>query len=495
MSRAHTALGDLQGIESGDVLIFRNVPYAAPPLGALRFAPPAPASPWSGLRDATAHGPIGPQPPSRLRAAMGDFERPQSEDCLTLTIATPAITGARPVIVWLHGGAYLTGGGSLDWYEGGTLAREGDVVVVGVNYRLGPLGFLHHPAIAPGNQALDDMVAALGWVRDHIAAFGGDPGRVTVMGQSAGAHAIMCLLTRPSTRALFHRAILLSAPPSLRPLTEAAATDYAEQLLDQLGISPDAPDVADRLRAAPVAALMQAQMAVLRAAARFADISPPFIPVIDELADTDAFITAAAEGAAAQGIALLIGTTREEMHAFFAIDPTMANPDPAAVAERFATLAGAPDAIETYRARRPGGSVTDLLADLVTDHMFLFPSLALADAATSRGRDVWCYQFDWAPPASKFKAGHCIELPFVFGNPDAWAGAGMLEGCDPAEIADLGTTVRAALASFAKHGDPSLERLLWEPYRPGSRQTMCFGPLTGMIGDPAGLAWRTGAPR
>jgi para-nitrobenzyl esterase len=483
---ARTALGDLQGSAGDGVLTFRNVPYAAPPVGPLRFAPPAPVAPWPGVRDATAHGPVAPQPPSRLRIAMGDFDRPQSEDCLTLTIATPGTAGARPVIVWLHGGAYLAGGGSLDWYAGETLAREGDAVVVGVNYRLGALGHLHHPEIGSGNYALQDMQAALAWVRAHIAAFGGDPARVTLMGQSAGAHAIMCLLTMPAARTLFHRAVLMSTPPTLLPLTAAQATGYATQLLAHLDIAPAA------LREAPADRIVAAQMAVLRANARFADISPPFVPLFDALADADAFIAAAAEGAAAQGIALVIGTTREEMHAFFAPDPAMASPDAAAVAERFTTLAGSADAIEAYRARRPGGSVTELLGDLVTDHMFLFPSLKLADAATAKGRDVWCYQFDWAAPGNPFKACHCIELPFVFGNPDAYADAGMMAGADPQEVAALGATVRAMLLAFVSGGDPSIDGLPWEPYRPGSRQTMCFGAVTGLIGDPAGMAWREG---
>jgi para-nitrobenzyl esterase len=482
---ARTALGDLGGLATDGVLTFRNVPYAAPPLGPRRFAPPAPVEPWQGMRDATTHGPVPPQPPSRLRIAMGDFDRPQSEDCLTLTIATPGTAGARPVIVWLHGGAYLAGAGSLDWYAGETLAHEGDAVFVSVNYRLGALGFLHHPAVGAGNYALQDMVAALTWVRDHIAAFGGDPARVTLMGQSAGAHAIMCLLTMPA-RALFHRAVLLSTPPSLLPLTAAAATKFADQLLAELAVPPE------QLRDMPVARIIEAQMKVLRANSRFADISPPFVPMIDALADPAAFIAAAAEGAAAQGIALIIGTTREEMHAFFAADAAMANPNPEAVAERFAALAGSADAIETYRARRPGGSVMDLLGDLVTDHMFVFPSLALADAATARGRDVWCYQFDWAVPGNRFKACHCIELPFVFANPSAYADAGMLDGADPALVAALGSTVRAMLTAFATAGDPSVDGLPWEPYRPGSRQTLCFGAVTGMVGDPAGVAWRSG---
>ena len=489
---ARTALGDLQGLQSDGVLSFRNVPYATPPTGDRRFAPPSPVAAWQGVRDARVHGPIAPQPPSRLRAAMGDFERPQSEDCLTLTIATPSTDGARPVLIWLHGGAYMTGAGSLDWYDGATLARDGDAVVVGVNYRLGALGFLHHPALGAGNYALDDMVAALSWVRAHIAAFGGDASRVTVIGQSAGAHAIMCLLTMPDARTLFHRAILLSAPPSLAPLTARAATAYAEQLLTQLGIPADAPE---RLRAVPTDRLLDAQMTVTRAAARFADISPPFVPMIDAIAGTDAFIAAAAEGAAEDSIDLVIGTTREEMHAFFAPDPAMAAPDPAAVAERFATLAGSAGAIDRYRARRPGSSVAELLGDLVTDHMFLFPSLALADSARERGRGVWVFQFDWAAPGNKFKACHCIDLPFVFGNQAAWPQAAMLEGGDPGEIAALSTTIRAAFTVFARSGDPSSPGLPWPRYRPADRLTMRFGSLVGVAGDPAGFAWRAAPPR
>ena len=185
---AQTALGNLRGVFTDGVAAFRGVPYAAPPIGELRFAPAAPVRAWTGLRDATRHGPIAPQLPSRLSVAMGNFSRPHDEDCLTLTICTPAPDGkARPVLVWLHGGAWISGAGSLDWYDGARLAREGDLVFVGVNYRLGALGWLHRPGIVDAEAGTSDMIAALAWVRDHIAGFGGDPASVTVMGQSAGA--------------------------------------------------------------------------------------------------------------------------------------------------------------------------------------------------------------------------------------------------------------------------------------------------------------------
>ncbi len=480
MTIVHTRQGDLRGLAANGVLNFRRIPYAAPPTGPLRFAPPQPPAAWPGLRDATAHGPIAPQPPSRLRAAMGDFDRPQSEDCLTLTIATPATTGARPVIVWLHGGAYFTGAGSLEWYDGAHLARDGDTVFVAVNYRLGALGFLHLPGVADGNMALLDIIAALRWVQANIAAFGGDPTRVTLMGQSAGAHAIMLLLTRPDTDGLFHRAILQSPPPPMAPHSAERATEYAEFTMNLLGTTPEG------MRTQPIPRLLDAQMQLARAIARFADIAPPFMPVSDACADPAAFIAEAAAAAGARRIPLVIGTTRDEMAAFFMIDP--AEPDPKAVAARFEQLTGDAAAIELYRRRRPGGSVAQLLGDLVTDHLFLFPAIALADAATQAGAEVWLYQFDWHPPATRFAACHCIDLPFTFAT--AWPDAAMLAGADPAQLAALAAALRAAWTSFAHGQPPDTAGLPWPAYRPDCRLTMVFGAILGVVGDPAGWAWR-----
>jgi para-nitrobenzyl esterase len=179
------------------------------------------------------------------------------------------------------------------------------------------------------------------------------------------------------------------------------------------------------------------------------------------------------------------------MHAFFAADPAMADPDPAAMAERFATLSGRAGAMAAYRLRRPGGATYELLGDLVTDHLFLLPSLALADAVTQRGGRAFVYQFDWAAPGNRLKAGHCIELPFVFGNPAAWTGSPMLAGGDPVQMAALSATLRAAWTGFAHRSDPSARDLPWPLYG-AERMTMCFGEMVGPIGDPAGVMWRTG---
>lgn len=490
---ARTTLGDLQGIQRNGVVQFRGVPYAVPPVGELRFAAPHPISAWTGVRDAYQDGPISPQAPSRLRGVMGDFSRPQSEDCLTLTISTPAIDGkARPVLVWLHGGAYLSGAGSLDWYDGATLAREGDMVVVGVNYRLGALGFLYLPEISNGRMGTLDTVAALQWVRQHIGGFGGNPDLVTVMGQSAGAHTIMCLLAMPETRGLFRRAILQSPPAGMAPLAEATALAHGNQLLDLLHIEREHPaEVAARLRAEPPARLIEATGELTRLTPSSDQLSGAFLPVLDSLASPERFINAVAEGAGVAGVDLIIGTTREETNAFLG-NPSMQDPDPALVAGLFSAWTGQDTALERYRRRRPGSRTVDALSDLITDYTFLFPSLRLAEAVSQAGARTWIYQFDWAPPNSPFKACHCLELPFVFGNPQAWSEAPMLQGTDPAALTDLSAEIRCAWSGFAHTGDPAVCRP-WPQYQANGRQTMLFSSVIGPVGDPAGVAWRSGS--
>jgi para-nitrobenzyl esterase len=485
----NTSIGALQGVRGDGVLRFRAVPYAAPPLGALRFAPPAPPVAWDGVRDASRHGPIPPQPPSRLRAAMGEFSREQGEDCLTLTIATPgADDRRRPVLVWLHGGAWLSGAGSLDWYDGRALAKAGDVVVVGVNYRLGPLGFLHYPGLADGMMGLHDMVAALRFVRAEIARFGGNPDCVTLMGQSAGGGAILRLLTMEATRGLFHRAIMQSGSVRRGP-TSDEATVRAQRLMQLLEIDPDGADAAERLRAAPVDRMITLQMQIARENARFAEPDPAFPPVFDDFDSEAAFSDRVAQAAAERGVDFLLGTTREEMHAFLVADPAMAAPDPASVAERFATLAGGEDAIQLYRRRRPGGDLRDLLGDLVTDYRFLFPALGVAERLARAGRSAFLYQFDWAAEGSPWQACHCIELPFMFGTRAAWD-APMLSGLRDVEYAGISDAMMAAWCAFARGGTPAIPGLAWPAYKEGQRWTMRFGRVTGVVGDLAGVKRR-----
>lgn len=485
----HTALGDIIGVRDDDIVRFHAVPYAQPPVGALRFAPPEPMLAWRSPLNARGPGPIAPQPPSRLRLAMGDFCRAQSEDCLTLAIATPAADAQRrPVIVWLHGGAFLSGAGSLDWYDGGALARHGEVVVVGVNYRLGPLGYLYWPGLGDGLMGLHDMVAALRFVRDHIAAFGGDPDNVTVMGQSAGAIAILRLLDLPQTAGLFRRAIVQSGPPR-RSTDVETALHRSRRLMALLEIDPDGPEVAARLRATPAEALVTLQMRIARENARFAAIDPAFPPVFDEHGDPDGLADRVAAACAARGVDVLIGYTRDEMNAFYAADPAMDPPDPAAVAAHFAALTGSADSIALYRRRRPGGDLRALLGDLVTDHRFAFPAIGLAERLHRVGQRPFVYAFDWAPSGSTWGACHCIDLPFVFGNRAAWA-APMLAGMTEAEYAGLSDAMMSAWTAFARSGDPSIPHMTWPAYDPDRRQIMRYGPVIGVDGDLATVARR-----
>ena len=461
--RAQTPSGDLQGTTESGGAVFRAVPYAAPPVGARRLAAPQPFGPWGGLRDATAHGPIAPQSPSRLRAAMGDFDRPQSEDCLTLTIWTPAADARRrPVLVWLHGGAWMSGAGSLDWYSGATLAREGDIVVVGVNSRLGALGYLHHPAIGPGNAGTADQVAALRWVAGHIAAFGGDPGGISLAGQSAGATSIGRLVIDPAARPLFHRILLQSGSFGRPPLAADEAVRRAETLMRHLGIDPDGAGAAAKLRDTQPDHLLAASGALARGLARFASTNPPFMPVVAAPLTADGLIGRIA-GAAA-GLDTLIGVTRDEVHAFFAADPAMAQLDEARARAHIGS------AFAHYQARRPGGTALDLLADHASDETFIQPSWALAAALPG---PTFAYRFDHSPQDNPFRACHCAELPFTFGTLDAFRGAGMRQGANPATAAALSARMRRDWISFIRTGRPGPE---WPAYGP-DRRVMRFNDI------------------
>jgi len=312
-----TSYGRLQGAHEDGVAVYRGIPFARPPLGALRFRPPERAERWSGVRDATRFGPASYQANRPLAPVLGIVVPNQSEDCLTLNVWTPAPAGARrPVLVWIHGGAWVIGAGSEAIYDGAGLARRGDVVVVTINYRLGPFGFLRARELgggldSTGNEALLDQIAALEWIRDEIAAFGGDASDVTVFGNSAGAVNIACMLTTPRARGLFHRAILQSGSLNLtRP--PVAAVEIARLLLKELGIPPErAHDLVD----VPARVLAAAHDAI-----GGRTVVPPFSPVADDDLIPSRPFAAIAEGAA-RGIPLIVGTNLEEMKLYRFLDP------------------------------------------------------------------------------------------------------------------------------------------------------------------------------
>ena len=484
-----TEYGDLRGARENGIAVFRGVPYAAAPVGALRFSPPQPAPAWRGARDASGDGPIAPQGRSRLAHVMGDFERPQSEDCLTLNIWTPAADSAkRPVLVWIHGGAFASGSGSLPWYSGERFAANGDVVVVAINYRLGALGFLCLPGVSGGNLGLLDQVAALGFVRDNIAAFGGDPDNVTVVGQSAGASSIAILMTMPRAAGLFRRAILQSTPFGRISRKRDDSHRIGRRLLEVLGLEPQQ---AEQLKSLPFARFVAAQGEVARLEKKFADALAPFWPVIDGDVIPGEVAPALKAGADA-AIDTMIGTTREEMAAFYCIDDDIAKADPAAIEAVFASVfkSGHHPYYDEVRRMRASGTNAALLGDLMTDAMFRIGTLRLAEWRAEQGRPAYVYQFDWQSPAG-LESCHCLEIPFVFNNLPQWTDSPMLKGAKPAETKGLAEAMQGAWIAFARTGKPDHPRLpTWPTYRREDRMTMRFDSVIGPVSDLAGLAWR-----
>ncbi|WP_225727606.1 MULTISPECIES: carboxylesterase/lipase family protein [unclassified Nocardia] len=399
MLTAETTAGRVRGAAVGPVRVFRGIPFAH----AERFASPEPPAPWPGIRDAIEFGPAAPQSASRLARVFGPFEVPQDEHCLSLNVWAPA--GERhPVLVFLHGGGFASGAGRLGWYDGTEFAAATDTVVVTVNYRLGALGYLALPGVSAGNLGLLDQLAALRWVRDNIAAFGGDPALVTVSGQSGGALSILAMLAGRSGSGLFRRAILQSTPLGMPPADPDDALTVGRMLLAELGIADE-----QRLRRVPVAALLAAQDAV---AARWSGATPPFQLVADgDLVPADLLTVPRTD------VDVLAGTNRDEGAGFFA---------------------GEPAAIAAATAR------------------FFTDSLPrLSDSLAAGGAAPWRYRFDWCPPDSPFGACHGIELPFVLGDAAAWAAAPMLCGQRPGELV---YEMRSRWAGFVRAGDPGWRR-------------------------------------
>ncbi len=424
---AKTSRGTITGThETNGVCRFSAIPYAAAPTGSLRWQPPAPAE-WQGSLDATRPGPIAPQTPSRLREAMGDINAQQSEDCLNLTVWTPAADGKkRPVLVWLHGGAWQSGAGAIDWYSGAHLAAQGDIVVVSPNYRLGALGWLYVPG-QTANVGLLDQEAAIEWVIANAESFGGDPANITAMGQSAGAGSIACMLAR---KPRFQRSILQSTPLGRGLRNAAQAETLGQVFLDAAGAGS-----LDAARKLPAEAFLKAQQApeVMAALKLERSSRSVFGPVADGLVipestanDTEGMKTAAGK------VDVIIGSTRDEMRSF-------------------------PGA--------PAGEVGRALGE----QLFGAPSLQWAKNAASAGRSAWAYRFDHAP-SQAFGACHCIELPFIFGTLDAFAGAPMLKGLDTQRAAALSREMQAAWIAFVRSGTAP-----WTPATPDADHLQIFG--------------------
>ncbi len=450
---------------------FLGIPYAAAPTGDLRWQTPRPPHPWKGTRAASAFAPAAPQGAaldSRLPGLRPDH--PTDEDCLALNIWTPGLDAGRPVLIWFPGGAYLSGATAQPVYDATRLAAEAEAVVVTVGYRLGALGFLDVDGDGVANCGLRDQLAALEWVHRHATAFGGDPTNLTVMGESAGAGSILHLLASPLAAAspTFQRAIVQSGQPTT--LTANEGREVAETFARHLGLRrPDA----DALRAVPVEQLLEAQAAA--SAELLGTVGPmAFAPVVDDDVCDGTIVEGLARGRASE-IALVIGTTRDELALF--TGPSDASLDDDRLVRRLERLLGdggdAAVALASARARLPATATnSEIWVAARTDVMMRVPALRVADAHTAAGGTTFVYRFDWAAP--DLGAAHAVDLPFTFGTADR-EGWDRVVGWD-ARAEALGLEWRACWSSFAATGDPSTPLRQWPEHDPVHPAVMVFAP-------------------
>ncbi|GAA2431264.1 carboxylesterase/lipase family protein [Streptomyces glaucus] len=462
-----TGAGAVRGRREEGLAVFRGIPFAAPPVGEARFAAPRPPRPWDGIRDAYVFGPPPPQEaglsgPEALRAL------PAGDEWLTLNVWTPDADPAarRPVMVWIHGGSYKFGHSGSPGYDARLLARDGDLVVVTVNYRLGVEGFARIEG-APANRGLLDQVAALEWVRDNITGFGGDPDRVTVFGESAGAGSIAALLVMDRAAGLFRRAVAQSVPGVF--FSDELARDVAGALAAEAGRRPTAADLsAVDPRALPAAGeALGARMP--RYADRWGQAAPtrtPFAPVVDGEVLPAAPWQALAAGAA-RDVELVVGHNRDEFRLFTAMAGRLGQATAEQAAATLRRYAPGADGAAAYRAAYPGATPGELHERVQTDWLFAMPSLRLAEAQVAGGGRAHVYELTWPTPAlgGALGAAHALDLPLLFGTFRADLGVLYFGDEEPPEEARaLSSWFRTAWAAFARTGDPG-----WPAYDPERR--------------------------
>jgi para-nitrobenzyl esterase len=480
--------GLIEGLASGDVLSFKGIPYAAPPVGDLRWRAPQPVTPWDGVRQATAFGPDCAQAP-------GEAEKIQTtpaEDCLFVNVWRPANVplGARlPVMVWIHGGGFVGGGASIPWYDGSAFARQG-IVVVSLNYRLGRLGFFAHPALLAanegpvGNFGLMDQIAALQWVQRNVAAFGGDPGQVTLVGESAGGASVLALLTSPATVGLFHRVMVLSGGGrdaiGGRPMTGGtpelpSAGQIDAGFAQSLGITGDGPEALAALRALP-AETVQGDLTLEKLAAE----ALLGAQVYQGTQMVDGVIVTGQPGDLLRGgqalqVPMAIGTTALDLPLFFPTSRT----DPLSY---FGPDAGQAHTAYNAPATLDQNSLALLLLSIGADMTMHEPARYAAKQMTARGNLVWLYRFTYTAESTRPQATgqtHAGELPFLFDQLAARYGDAVTP--QDQQMADAFNTY---IANYAKNGDPNGEGLpAWPAFDPAKFDLMDFtldgGPVYG----------------
>jgi para-nitrobenzyl esterase len=477
----HCAQGVLKGVLDDGVHTFFDIPYA---VDAGRFLPALAPSAWAGERDCTRPGPVFPQLPSRLDFVMGPTARgaEMSEDAFRLNVFAPTLSGKLPVIFWIHGGGFLTGGGSLQCYFGDQLARSGRAVVVTMNYRLGLLGNLFMKGTSPGNLAVRDLEMALQWVKANIGSFGGNPESIVLAGQSAGAWFTQLLAAMKRTSVLVKGGIMLSYP-GLPPMTPEAAQAMAEQSCAMAGIDSSG----EALRTMPMERILELQTSMLRAQSAFAEVPVLFRTVCDNEVPANPGAQARENFA---GKPLMIGWTREEMGSFLASHPAMIGATEEQALKKYGEEFGEQGKPSYARAlkRRLDGRPYTTLVDLGSDKLFKLPAIKFATEMESAGSKVFAYQFDFQSPQPEVGACHCFELPFVFGNFEDWVDAPMLDGIDLAAARSLSACIQEYVLNFVESGNPNGEHLpYWPAYgRLQGHRTMRFADVIEAVASDAG---------